>query len=180
MKDQTNKPACPTTCSHCWGFLGVIGRRDEVPQLLCVVHVEFCIGRPKNNLSESFFSAHTHSSVFSQTGGEDLRLQTFWPNGWTTSPWKQCLNQDRAKTCRGGWALILCNRFIKHLQKALVFYWNHQTELNTQMLTTWEPVSSFKMMMMHVDLLNIFLINKKMNWKKAKMKRCFFLSVEIL
>lgn len=57
--DETNKPACPTTCSHCWGFLGVIGRRGEVPQLLCFFHVEFCIGKKHRSLSQPFFSTHT-------------------------------------------------------------------------------------------------------------------------
>lgn len=102
--DQINKPACPTTCSHCWGFLGVIGRRDEVPQLLCFFHAEFCIGRPKN-LSLSFFSTHTHTPghtpllpvffcVFTdrQQGLQTQSLDRL-PNGWITSPWKQPLTK---------------------------------------------------------------------------------------
>lgn len=57
--DLENTPACPTTCSHCWGFLGVMGRRDEVPQLLCFFHAEFCI-RKKTQKTQRVITEQTH------------------------------------------------------------------------------------------------------------------------
>lgn len=44
-----NSPACPTTCSHCWGFLGVIGTRDKRPENVWIFHAEF---------NQLFFSTH--------------------------------------------------------------------------------------------------------------------------
>lgn len=110
--DQINKPACPTTCSHCWGFLGVIGSRDEVPQLLCFFHAEFCMGR----LSQSFFSTHTHTPASLQMSS---RLQTqslnFLPYGWTTSPWKQPKHQDWVKGRLWSCATGSSNIYREHL-----------------------------------------------------------------
>lgn len=109
--DLRNKPACPTTWSHCWGFLGVMGKRDEVLELLCLSHSEFWIRMMKKKAKnpKCHYIAQTHppagvSAVCGfrcfnrQTAGNsDFRLQSldFTPDGRTMSPWKQHYNTPK-------------------------------------------------------------------------------------
>lgn len=109
--DLRNKPACPTTWSHCWGFLGVMGKRDEVLELLCLSHSEFWIRMMKKQKTKPKTSLHcTNTStrvcllsvVFrcfnrQTAGNSDFRLQSldFTPDGRTMSPWKQHYNTPK-------------------------------------------------------------------------------------
>lgn len=59
-----DKPACPTTCSHCCGFLEGIERGDEVPRFLCSFHALLCMGMEHVRPHTVIFQLTCHRAAF--------------------------------------------------------------------------------------------------------------------